>query len=79
MAIIGIKEKRNYITSLVKHSARMTGLFREFYNTLYKRFMKRHHVNLKIRAKNRGQSTIEYATQNGYINELFNLTVELWG
>jgi len=52
--------------------------YRDSWNRLYKVFLRQFHINLKVRAKNRKMSPIQYAEQYGFINLLLGLALILF-
>jgi len=71
---------RNKLNELVRdYVAKNTKItFRDAWDDLYREFYYRNNINLKVRAKNRGISVLEYVDGVGLLEDLFALAIELF-
>lgn len=76
--ILPSKSTRNLFNELVRlYCSKNNADFRKTHGRIYKQFYYLYHVNLALRAKNQELSIVEYAEQDGFMENLYAVACDL--
>lgn len=73
---VPVKTLRKKINQILKDG--VSNNFSSQWDKLYQEFLYTYDINLKVRARNRSQSILDYVEENGYMEDLYNLAIALF-